>query len=281
MAVRSAKLPLPQPRLSFTRNMSKFHIQSSSAPGVPMRTANPALNAKTFERFDTFSDDTQMTLMGTVHKVGLLLLILMVPAIWIWGQAYNGGAQSVGLWMMVGFIGGLIVALITAFKPTMAPITAPIYAALEGLALGAISALVEMRFPGIVIQAVALTFGTLFCLLMAYRSGMIRATENFKLGVVAATGGIFMIYMVSWVLSFFGTSVPFIHESGIIGILFSLGVVVIAALNLVLDFDFIEQGAERGAPKFMEWYAAFGLLVTLVWLYIEILHLLMKLQSRD
>lgn len=246
-----------------------------------MRTANPALNAKTFERFDTFADDTQMTLMGTVHKVGLLLLILMVPAIWIWGQVYSGGVQNVGLWMMVGFLGGLVVALITFFKPTLAPITTPIYAALEGLALGAISALVEMRFPGIVIQAVALTFGTLFCLLMAYRSGLIRATENFKLGVVAATGGIFMIYMVSWVLSFFGTSVPFIHESGIIGILFSLGVVVIAALNLVLDFDFIEQGAERGAPKYMEWYAAFGLLVTLVWLYIEILHLLMKLQSRD
>jgi uncharacterized YccA/Bax inhibitor family protein len=171
--------------------------------------------------------------------------------------------------------------LITFFKPTLAPITTPIYAALEGLALGAISALVEMRFPGIVIQAVALTFGTLFCLLMAYRSGLIQATENFKLGVVAATGGIFMIYMVSWVLSFFGTSVPFIHESGIIGILFSLGVVVIAALNLVLDFDFIEQGAESGAPKYMEWYAAFGLLVTLVWLYIEILHLLMKLRSRN
>ena len=138
-----------------------------------------------------------------------------------------------------------------------------------------------MRFPGIVVQAVALTFGIFFCLLMAYRSGMIQATENFKLGVVAATGGIFMIYMASWILSFFGTSIPFIHESGLIGILFSLGVVVVASLNLVLDFDFIEQGAEHGAPQYMEWYAAFGLLVTLVWLYIEILHLLMKLQSRD
>jgi uncharacterized YccA/Bax inhibitor family protein len=241
-----------------------------------MRTANPALNTKTFERFDSFADDTRMTLMGTVHKSGLLLLILLVPAIWTWGQVSIGGG-----WMTIGLIGGLVVALITVFKQTWAPITAPIYAALEGLALGGISALVELRFPGIVIQAVTLTFGIFFCLLMAYRSGMIQATENFKLGVVAATGGIFMIYMVSWVLSFFGTSVPFIHESGTIGILFSLAVVVVAALNLVLDFDFIEQGAEHGAPKYMEWYAAFGLLVTLVWLYIEILHLLMKLQSRD
>lgn len=246
-----------------------------------MRTANPALNAKTFEQFGSYADESRMTLMGTVHKSGLLLLILLVPAIWIWGQVSIGGAQAVIGWMTVGLIGGLVVALVTVFKKTWAPITAPVYAALEGLALGGISALVELRFPGIVIQAVTLTFGTLFCLLMAYRSGMIQATENFKLGVVAATGGIFMIYMASWVLSFFGTSVPFIHESGTIGILFSLGVVVVAALNLVLDFDFIEQGAEHGAPKFMEWYAAFGLLVTLVWLYIEILHLLMKLQSRD
>ncbi len=246
-----------------------------------MRTANPALNAKTFERFDSFADDTHMTLMGTVHKSGLLLLILVVPAIWVWGQVNRMGGQGALTWMGIGLIGGLVVALITVFKQTWAPITAPIYAALEGLALGGISALVELRFPGIVIQAVTLTFGIFFCLLLAYRSGMIKATENFKLGVVAATGGIFMIYMASWILSFFGTSIPFIHESGLIGILFSLGVVVVASLNLVLDFDFIEQGAAHGAPKYMEWYAAFGLLVTLVWLYIEILHLLMKLQSRD
>ena len=246
-----------------------------------MRTANPALNAKTFERFDSFADDTRMTLMGTVHKSGLLLLILMVPAIWTWGQANIGGPRAVVPWLGLGIFGGLIVAFATTFKPTWAPITAPIYAALEGLLLGGISALVEMRFPGIVIQAVALTFGIFFCLLMAYRSGLIQATENFKLGVVAATGGIFMIYMASWILSFFGTSIPFIHESGLLGILFSLGVVVIASLNLVLDFDFIEHGVEQGAPKYMEWYAAFGLLVTLVWLYIEILHLLMKLQSDD
>jgi uncharacterized YccA/Bax inhibitor family protein len=149
------------------------------------------------------------------------------------------------------------------------------------LFLGGISAKLEAVFPGIVIQAVGLTFGTLFGLLMAYKSGLIKATENFKLGVVAATGGIMLLYFVSIVLSFFGIGIPFIHSSGTFGILFSLFVVVVAALNLVLDFDFIEQGAEQGAPKFMEWYAAFGLLVTLVWLYLEILRLLSKLRSRN
>ena len=139
----------------------------------------------------------------------------------------------------------------------------------------------EARFPGIVMQAVGLTFGTLAALLMAYRSGLIRATENFKLGVVAATGGIFILYLVSFGMSFFGKSIPFIHESGLMGIGFSAFVVVIAALNLVLDFDFIENGVEQGAPKYMEWYGAFGLMVTLVWLYLEILRLLSKLQSRN
>jgi uncharacterized YccA/Bax inhibitor family protein len=146
--------------------------------------------------------------------------------------------------------------------------------------LGGISAFFESRYPGTVSQAIFLTFGTLAALLVAYRSGWIRATENFKLSVVAATGGIFFVYLISFVLSFFGVNIPLIHGSGIFGILFSLFVVVIAALNLVLDFDFIEQGAEQGAPKYMEWYAAFGLVVTLVWLYLEILRLLGKLQDR-
>jgi uncharacterized YccA/Bax inhibitor family protein len=158
--------------------------------------------------------------------------------------------------------------------------TAPIYALLEGLFLGGISAIFEAQYPGIVIQAVSLTFGTLFCLLLAYRSGIIKVTENFKLGVAAATGGIALIYLATLVLGLFGVRMPFIHESGLIGIGFSLFVVVIAALNLVLDFDFIESGAKSGAPKYMEWYAAFGLMVTLIWLYIEILRLLAKLRSR-
>ncbi len=159
---------------------------------------------------------------------------------------------------------------------------APIYAILEGLALGVISIMMELRFPGgIAMQAVGLTFGTFLALLIAYKSRIIRATENFKLGIAAATGGIFVIYMISFVLGFFGMNVPYIHESGLIGIGFSLFVVVIAALNLVMDFDFIESGAEQGAPKYMEWYGAFGLLITLVWLYIEILNLLAKLRGRD
>jgi uncharacterized YccA/Bax inhibitor family protein len=170
--------------------------------------------------------------------------------------------------------------MVAIFKPTTAPIAAPIYALLEGLFLGGISSIMEARFPGIVIQAVGLTFGTLFALLFAYKSGLIKATENFKLGVTAATGGIFMMYMVSFILGFFGMNVPFIHGNGIMGIGISGFIVVIAALNLVLDFDFIEHGVEQGSPKFMEWRAALGLMITLVWLYLEILHLLSKLRSR-
>jgi len=174
----------------------------------------------------------------------------------------------------------LVLGLVTIFVKTWAPVTSPLYAVCEGLALGGISAMFEAQYPGIVIQAVALTFGTLFGLLMAYRSGLIKATENFKLGVVAATGSIFLIYLVGFVLGFFGIAIPYIHQSGTIGILFSLFVVVVAALNLVLDFDFIESGVASGAPKYMEWYAAFGLMVTLIWLYLEILRLLAKLRSR-
>ena len=181
--------------------------------------------------------------------------------------------------MFGGLFGGLVVAMITIFKARWAPRTAPLYAVLEGLALGGISAMFEARFPGIVIQAVGLTFGTLFALLFAYKSRLIRATENFKLGVFAATGGIALVYVVSIVGGLFGWLMPVIHESGTLGILFSLFVVVVAALNLVLDFDFIERG-EGVAPRYMEWYAAFGLIVTLVWLYLELLRLLAKLRER-
>lgn len=168
----------------------------------------------------------------------------------------------------------------TAFKHHLAKYTVPAYALLQGLALGGISKYFEMRYPGIVNQAVMLTFGTLGALLLAYRSGLIKATENFKLGVVAATGGIAFVYLISWILGMFGVGVPMIHGNSNMSILFSIGVVIIAALNLVLDFDFIEEAAENGAPKYMEWYGAFGLLVTLVWLYLEILRLLAKLASR-
>ncbi len=247
-----------------------------------MRTANPALNDKTFDQFraQPIEADTSMTLQGVVNRTGILLALLVIGAMWTWNIFLNN-PSAVTAWMIGGLIGGLIFAMITIFKAEWAPYTSPIYAILEGLAIGGISAMAEAQFPGIVLQAVGLTFGTLFCLLFAYTSGVIKATENFKLGIIAATGGIFLVYMATWILGFFGVNIPYIHGSGLIGIGFSLFVVVIAALNLVLDFDFIEKGVKMGAPKYVEWYAAFGLMVTLIWLYIEILRLLMKIQSRD
>jgi uncharacterized YccA/Bax inhibitor family protein len=244
-----------------------------------MRTGNPTLSDKAFAGFghQYVEANQTMTLQGTVNKTGILLLLLFITAAWVWNMAYTDDTANIQLWMFGGLIGGLIMAIVTMVKPNFAPITAPLYAMLEGLALGAISIFFEMRYPGIVVQAIGLTMGILLALLMAYKSGLIKATENFKLGVVAATGGIFLVYMFSFVLGFFGINMPYIHQSGMIGIGFSLFVVVIASLNLVLDFDFIESGAENGAPKYMEWYGAFGLVVTLVWLYIEILRLLSKL----
>jgi len=253
-----------------------------------IRSGNPALKESTFLDLGSGTvvsrDAGAMTLNGTVHKTGLLLFLAVLTAAFAWNQALGPDGTpnpGVGLYVWGGAIGGLVLALVTVFKKAWAPVTAPLYALLEGFFLGAISAMYEARFEGIVFQAVLLTFGTLFALLFAYRSGLIRATENFKLGVVAATGGIFLVYLATMMLGFFGVNIPFIHESGLIGIGFSLFVVVIAALNLVLDFDFIETGVEQGAPKYMEWYGAFGLMVTLVWLYLEFLRLLAKLQSRD
>ena len=245
-----------------------------------MRTANPALGDKIFQGLDVGSREDAMTIQGAANKTIILLFILLVPAAFVWREFFRLGIDRFPFYVYLGggFIGGLVFAIITIFKKKWAPYTAPVYAACEGVALGALSALFEKIYPGIVMQAVGLTFGTLFMLLLAYKSRLIKATENFKLGVTAATGGIFLIYLVSFVLRLFGVNVPFIHDAGIIGIGFSAFVVVIAALNLVLDFDFIEEGEKQGAPKYMEWYAAFGLLVTLIWLYIEILRLLSKLR---
>ena len=220
-----------------------------------------------------------MTINGTVLKTGALLFVLVCGAVFTWNRVVALG--NAGPWLMVGLVGGLIVGLITAFKRHWAPITAPLYAGLEGLFLGGVSAMYEAQFGGIVFNAVCLTFGTLFSLLFVYQVGWIKVTQNFRLGVAAATGGIMVFYLVSMILGLFGVSVPLIHSTGIMGIGFSLFVVAIAAMNLVLDFDFIEHGSEAGAPKYMEWYAAFGLLVTLIWLYIEILRLLSKLSRRD
>lgn len=247
-----------------------------------MRTANPALNKKSFATFDqVLAAEDRMTIQGTVNKTFISLFLLVGCAMFTWKMFDPYGIKDMSAvmpWMIGGGIGGFVIAMVTIFKKTWSPITAPIYAILEGLMLGGLSAFMEGMFPGIVLQAVALTFGTLFSLLFAYKSGLIKVTENFRLGIAAATGGIFLIYMVSFILRFFGTDIPYIHKGGIIGIGFSLFVIVIAALNLVLDFDFIESGAEQGVPKYMEWYASFGLMVTLIWLYIEILNLLAKLR---
>ena len=246
-----------------------------------MRTANPTLGDNTFSGYGrAASRDDAMTIQGTVNKSAVLLALVLLSAAWTWSRYSAGDAGAMTGWLLGGAIGGFVVALVTVFKKAWSPVTAPLYALLEGLVLGGVSSLFEARFPGIVIQAVGLTFGTLFALLMAYKSGVIRATENFKLGVAAATGGIALIYLATMVLGFFGIRIPYIHESGLIGIGFSLFVVVVAALNLVMDFDFIESGAAQGAPKFMEWYGAFGLMVTLIWLYLELLRLLSKIRGR-
>ena len=253
-----------------------------------MRSGNPALKESTFLDLGTGTvvrnDAGAMSLNGTVNKTATLLLLTVLTAAFAWSQTMTptgevAAGASVYLWG--GAIGGLVLALLTIFKKTWSPVTAPLYALVEGFFLGSISAIYNAQFQGIVLQAVMLTFGIMFALLFAYRSGLIKATENFKLGVVAATGGVALIYVATIVLGMFGIQIPYIHESGLIGIGFSLVVVVIASLNLVLDFDFIEKGVEVGAPKYMEWYAAFGLMITLVWLYLELLRLLSKLQSRN
>jgi len=222
-----------------------------------------------------------MTVNGTINKTLILLVCVLATAAWTWTQFFSTRDASVVMpYLVVGAIGGLIMALVTTFKKEWAPMTAPLYALLEGLVLGGFSAILELRYPGIAMEAVALTFGTCVCMLVAYRTGLIKVSQKFMMGVVAATGGIFVVYMVSMVLGFFHIQVPGIYGSGPIGILFGLAVVVIAALNLVLDFAMIDQGARNGAPKYMEWYGAFGLMVTLVWLYIEILNLLNRLRDR-
>src|SRR5580704_8365135 len=244
-----------------------------------MRTSNPVLNEKGFAGFATVGE--RMTLQGTVNKTGILLLCAMASAAWTWHLFMQSrSAADVMPYLWIGLIGGFVCAMVTIFKKEWSPVTAPLYSLLEGLALGGISAMFELRYPGIAMRAVELTFGTLFVLLLAYHSGLIPVTEKFKLGVVAATGGMAVFYLVQFVLGFFGVRFAAINGSGLLGIGFSVVVVIVAALNLVLDFDFIESGVSAGAPKYMEWYGAFGLIVTLVWLYLEILRLLSKINGR-
>ena len=240
---------------------------------LSLRSGNPVLSSKTFS--NTILSDNQMTIEGTVNKTAISLLLLV-------GAGYFT-FDVVNPVLLVGCgIGGFVIAIITVFKKEWAPITVPIYASLEGTMLGGISYMYNSLYNGIVTNAILLTLGILVSLLIAYRSGYIKPTENFKLGIFAATGGIAIVYLINFIMGFFGSGINImnINNSSPLSIGFSVVVVIIASLNLVLDFDFIEEGAEKGAPKYMEWYGAFGLLVTLIWLYLEILRLLAKINSR-
>lgn len=245
------------------------------------RTGNPVLNERTFSQAGTAAAGAGMTIQGTAYKTMVLLGIAVCSAAYTWRMVMSDAGPAAMPWAIGGAIAGIVIALVLRFKMDWAPALAPAYALAEGLFLGAISAVFELRYPGIALQAVMATGATLAALLLAYWSRLIKPSENLKLGIVAATGGIALVYLVGMIGSFFGWQIPYIHDSGPIGIAFSAFVVVVAALNLVLDFDYIENAAAAGAPKRLEWFGAFALLVTLVWLYIEMLKLLAKLRRRD
>lgn len=244
-----------------------------------MRSGNPSLNKGVFEKYDPIGSGQTMTISGTVNRTFILILLLLATFVYSWSQSVNDPGSILPL-ILIGAIGGLIVAIITIFVPKISPFTAPLYALLEGLFLGAISARYEAQYGGIVFQAVLLTIAVLISLLLIYKSGLIKVTQNFRIGVMSATGAILLVYLVSFAGRFFGFTVPYLHDASPIGIAISVFIVIIAALNLVLDFDFIENAAARRTPKYFEWYGAFGLLITLIWLYLEILRLLSKIRSR-
>jgi uncharacterized YccA/Bax inhibitor family protein len=248
------------------------------------KSSNPALSEKSFQGLSIAgSGGAVMTVRGTMNKLGFMLLLLMAGAFFTWNSFYKG--QNVNTYMWVGAIGGLVIALVMMFKKEWAPYLAPAYAILQGLFIGAISAMYNFAFaesmPNIITNAVGLTVGTAVAMFLLYNFRIIQATERFKSIVFTATAGIAIFYLITMVLRMFGVNVAFMHDSSMLGIGISLFVVAIAALNLIMDFDMIEQGAAQGAPKFMEWFGAFGLLVTLVWLYLEILRLLSRFSSRD
>ncbi|HEY1019831.1 MAG TPA: Bax inhibitor-1/YccA family protein [Sediminibacterium sp.] len=251
------------------------------------KSGNPTLTEKMFDRSLHIESNMQgtMSVRGTLNKFGFLLLMIIAGAAYSWHLFEQAQTGLMNTLMMVGIFGGLITAIAISFKPNWAPYLAPLYGLLEGLFVGAISAILNAAFaekyPGLVMQAVGLTFGVAIAVFLLYNFRIIRATEKFKSVIIAATMGIALFYLLTMVLRLFGVNVSFMYDSSMLSIGISLFVVAIAALNLILDFDMIEQGAERGAPKFMEWFGAFGLMVTLVWLYIEMLKLLSKLGSRD
>jgi len=259
------------------------------------RTSNPTLNPATFEQSRAYTQADAMTIQGTVNKCFFLLLLVILSAVWVWNQALSTGPAIAGYapeisvsqinaaaggYVMFSAIAGFIAALVTIFKRDWSPVTAPIYALLEGMVLGGVSAMYQVMYEGIVGQAVMLTVAVLLIMLVIYKTGIIPINQKFMMGLTMATGAIFLVYLCSWIFSFFGRSLPFIYSSTPMGIGFSVIVVGIAAFNLLADFYMIEQGSRMGAKKYMEWYGAFGLMVTLIWLYLEILRLLAKMRRR-
>lgn len=256
-----------------------------------MRSTNPAMRVSSLSNIQHAELVQTATVQGAVNRALILLFLIIVGAYWSWSkimqpvsQAFDSVQMVVpkSVYLVVGIsaIAGFIFALVTIFKKEWSPTTAPIYALCEGVFLGGISSFMEFQYPGIVVQAISLTFGTLLALLLVYKSGWIKVTDKFRIGILAATGGIALVYMLSWILSFFGRGLPMVYAATPFGIGFSVFVVIIAALNLILDFDFIEKVEDYRLPRYMEWYSAFGLMLTLVWLYVEILRLLAKLRSR-
>lgn len=247
-----------------------------------MKSSNPTLSKKIFNDASYVATESGvMTVQGTVNKIMLMFLIVVAAASFTWNKFFTIGPQAVQAWMLIGGIGGFVTAIITVFSKKNSAILAPIYAIFEGLFLGAVSAFFASMYDGIVMRAVMLTLAVLFSLLFLYKAGIIKVTAKFRAGVIAATVGVAVAYLFSFILGMFGVNMGFMYGGGTMGIIISLVIVGIAALNLVLDFDFIEQGAAAGLPKYFEWYGAFGLMVTLIWLYIEILRLLAMLANRD
>ena len=251
------------------------------------KSGNPTLTEKMFDKSTVVMAENQgvMSVRGAINKFGFLMLMVIAGAAYNWQLFQELKQSTMTILMMVGAIGGFVIALGITFKPNWAAYLAPAYGLLQGLFIGGISAIMnklfEAKYPGLVMQAVGLTFGVALAMFLLYNFRIIKATEKFKSVIIASTLGIGIFYLITMVLNMVGVNVSFMHDSSLLSSGISLFVVGIAAMNLILDFDMIEQGAERGAPKFMEWYGAFGLLVTIVWLYIEMLKLLSKLGSRD
>ena len=247
------------------------------------RTGNPALNASTFTVVGHAVSTDRMSLEGVATKTGLLLLLVISGASMVWSMTWMTGEIGLAMLAMIGGgLTGLVLALVIIFTGRSSPLLISLYAAAQGFALGGLSTLAALMYPDVAIvpQAVMLTFGIFVIMLVVYRTGLISYSENMRIALVSAMGAIVLIYLFSFILSLAGMPIPYIHGSGPIGIGFSIVIICIAALSLVADFDFVERGVEQGAPKELEWRAAFGLLVTLVWLYVEILRLLMKLNNR-